>query len=94
MLGAYRPHLHSFFTSAYQDYDIVIWSANSLKWMNVKMKALGVLGNEAYKVAFMLDFRSMVTVHTQKRGALDLRSVHLDIFWCCAHATLPSLYIC
>jgi hypothetical protein len=32
------------------------------------MKALGVLGNESYKVAFMLDFKSMVTVHTQKRG--------------------------
>jgi ubiquitin-like domain-containing CTD phosphatase 1 len=64
-----RPHLHIFFTSVYEDYDIVIWSANSLKWMNVKMKALGVLGNESYKVAFMLDFKSMVTVHTQKRGA-------------------------
>lgn len=63
-----RPHLHSFFATAYQDFDIVIWSANSLKWMNVKMSALGVLDHADYKIAFMIDYRSMLTVHTQRRG--------------------------
>lgn len=40
-----------------------------MKWMVAKMTALGVLSQERYKVAFMLDGRAMLTVHTQKHGA-------------------------
>jgi ubiquitin-like domain-containing CTD phosphatase 1 len=64
-----RPHLHAFLTAVYPSYDIVIWSANSMKWMNVKMKALGVLDNENFKITFMLDYRAMLTVCTSKYGA-------------------------
>lgn len=28
-----RPYLHQFFAAAYADYDIVIWSATSMKWV-------------------------------------------------------------
>lgn len=39
-----------------------------MKWMKVKMEALGVLNNDKFKVAFMLDYRSMLTVHNAKYG--------------------------
>ena len=37
-----RPHLHEFMTAAYgANFDIFIWSANSMKWIEVKMRELG-----------------------------------------------------
>ena len=67
-----RPHLHKFLTCAYEAYDIVIWSANSMKWMNVKMKALGVLTHTDFKITFMMDYKSMLTLHTQRYGVPPL----------------------
>jgi hypothetical protein len=90
--------LHRFFEAIYEDYDIVIWSANSMKWMIVKMTALGVLGHEAYHVAFMLDGRSMLTVHTQKHGSLftplcSFRAAvaALSSVWHTKHGKIPRL---
>ncbi|MEE6478237.1 hypothetical protein FKM82_011789 [Ascaphus truei] len=68
-----RPYLHEFLTSAYEDYDIVIWSATSMKWIEAKMKELGVSTNANYKISFMLDSAAMITVHTPRRGLIDVR---------------------
>ncbi|MBN3316362.1 UBCP1 phosphatase, partial [Atractosteus spatula] len=73
-----RPFLHEFLTSAYEDYDIVIWSATSMKWIEAKMKTvlfvlqvLGVTNNPNYKITFMLDSAAMITVHIPKRGVVE-----------------------
>lgn len=74
-----RPYLHEFLTSAYDDYDIAIWSATSFKWIEVKMNQLGVLNNQNYKVTLMLDSSAMVSVHTTEYGSLDAKP--LAVIW-------------
>ncbi|KAL3142797.1 hypothetical protein ABBQ38_003096 [Trebouxia sp. C0009 RCD-2024] len=63
-----RPYLHHFLACAYEHYDLVIWSATSMKWVEVKMQQLGVTNNPNYKVTFMLDHKAMITVQTDKHG--------------------------
>uniref|UniRef100_A0A673XXR3 Ubiquitin-like domain-containing CTD phosphatase 1 n=1 Tax=Salmo trutta TaxID=8032 RepID=A0A673XXR3_SALTR len=74
-----RPFLHEFLTSAFEDYDIVIWSATSMKWIDAKMKELGVTDNPNYKITFMLDSAAMITVHTPKRGVVEVKP--LGVIW-------------
>lgn len=45
------------FVFADADYDIVIWSATSMKWVEVKMRELGVSCHPDYKLSFMLGER-------------------------------------
>lgn len=52
-----------------EHYDIIIWSATSMKWVEVKMKELGVSTHPDYKLMCMLDHSAMVTVATDKYGA-------------------------
>ncbi|XP_070541109.1 ubiquitin-like domain-containing CTD phosphatase 1 [Ptychodera flava] len=74
-----RPYLHEFLTAAYEDYDIVIWSATSMKWIEAKMKELGVTGNPNYKLTFILDSAAMITVFTQKYGVVETKP--LGVVW-------------
>ncbi|CAD1475561.1 unnamed protein product [Heterotrigona itama] len=74
-----RPFLHQFLTLAYLNYDIVIWSATSMKWINEKMKVLGVSSNPYYKIASHLDSNAMINVHTSKYGTITAKP--LAIIW-------------
>ncbi|KAI4487596.1 hypothetical protein M0804_005745 [Polistes exclamans] len=74
-----RPYLHEFLTCAYKNYDIVIWSATSMKWINEKMKLLGVSNHPNYKIAFHLDSLAMISVHTPKYGVVGVKP--LGIIW-------------
>lgn len=67
-----RPYLHEFLTATYEFYDIVIWSATGMKWIEEKMKLLGVSSHPDYKIMFYLDSLAMISVHTPKYGVIDV----------------------
>ncbi|EFN54831.1 hypothetical protein CHLNCDRAFT_134850 [Chlorella variabilis] len=81
-----RPFLHQFLSAAWVDYDIVIWSATSMKWVEVKMRELGVSTHPDYKLTCMLDHRAMLTVQHPKYGLFDCKP--LQFLW----AKFPEHY--
>lgn len=74
-----RPFLHEFLASAYEDYDIAIWSATGMRWIVEKMQLLGVEGNINYKVAFYLCSSAMISVHHKEMGIVDIKP--LAVIW-------------
>ncbi|CAG9831578.1 unnamed protein product [Diabrotica balteata] len=74
-----RPYLHEFLTTSYEHYDIVIWSATGMKWIEEKMKLLGVSTHPNYKIAFYLDSLAMISVHIPKYGVVDVKP--LGVIW-------------
>jgi len=55
-----RPFVHEFLAAVYPHYDIVIWSATSMKWIDVKLKELGVAAHPEYKLTATMDYTAMV----------------------------------
>ncbi|KAE8009027.1 hypothetical protein FH972_005485 [Carpinus fangiana] len=81
-----RPYLHEFLTAVYAEYDIMIWSATSIKWVELKMGQLGVLSNPNYKITALLDHLAMITVQSDIRGIFDCKP--LGLIW----AQFPQFY--
>eukprot|EP00116_Pleurobrachia_bachei_P009085 sb/3469347/ len=74
-----RPGLHEFLAIAYAEYDIVIWSATSMKWIEAKMQELGTLRNPNYKIAMLVDDGAMITV--QDAEGHVVRCKPLSVLW-------------
>ncbi|KAL4588455.1 hypothetical protein LXL04_001345 [Taraxacum kok-saghyz] len=74
-----RPYLHEFLSAVYAEYDIIIWSATSMKWVELKMGQLGVLNNPNYKITALLDHLAMITVQSDSRGIFDCKP--LGLIW-------------
>lgn len=84
-----RPGTIEFLTHVYQkDFDIVIWSATSMKWIDVKLKELGLLDHpDKFKITACMDYTSMVTVDAasvgvefsakKKRTVFDCKPLHV-----------------
>ena len=47
-------------------------AATGMKWIEVKMRELGVTNNPSYKITFFIDSLAMITVHTQKYGTVNV----------------------
>lgn len=74
-----RPHLHEFLTSAYEDYDIVIWSATGMRWIVEKMNLLGVHSNQSYKIMFYICSSAMISIYHSDLGVVDVKP--LGVIW-------------
>ena len=74
-----RPFLHEFLAGVYEYYDIIIWSATDMKWIEVKMQELGVAQNANYKITFYLDSKAMVSVVSPEYGFVETKA--LGVIW-------------
>lgn len=84
-----RPGTIELLTHVYQNsFDIVIWSATSMKWIDVKLKELGLLDHpDKFKIAVCMDYTAMVTVDAasaglafsskRKRAVFDCKPLHV-----------------
>jgi len=84
-----RPYLHQFLTAAYAKYDIMIWSATSMKWVELKMEQLGVLSNPDFKITALMDHLAMITVQSEnqsRKKTFDCKP--LGVIW----AQFPEYY--
>uniref|UniRef100_A0A6N2K8R0 protein-serine/threonine phosphatase n=2 Tax=Salix TaxID=40685 RepID=A0A6N2K8R0_SALVM len=81
-----RPYLHEFLTAVYAEYDIMIWSATSMKRVELKMGQLGVLDNPNYKITALLDHSAMITVQSDSCGIFECKP--LGLIW----AKFPEFY--
>ncbi|KAJ6706638.1 HEAVY CHAIN putative EXPRESSED-RELATED-RELATED [Salix purpurea] len=81
-----RPYLHEFLTAVYAEYDIMIWSATSMKRVELKMGQLGVLDNPNYKITALLDHLAMITVQSDSCGIFECKP--LGLIW----AKFPEFY--
>lgn len=53
-------------------FPILFVAATGMKWVEVKMKELGVTSHPNYKICFMLDSLAMISVHTPKYGVIEV----------------------
>lgn len=74
-----RPYLHYFLEEAYADYDIAIWSATSMKWIEAKLQELNLEKNDKFKISFVLDSGAMITVDSPKYGVIEVKP--LGVVW-------------
>jgi len=81
-----RPYLHEFLTAAYQHYDIAIWSATSMTWIDMKMKEMGVPNHPDYKILCYVDSGAMISVLSPKYGVVSVKP--LAVIW----AKFPDHY--
>lgn len=75
-----RPFLLEFLSGAYEHYDLVIWSATSMSWIELKMAELGVLAPQnSFRLAMLLDAGAMIGVSSPAHGPINVKP--LGVLW-------------
>ncbi len=55
------------------------WDGGSMKWVEVKMKELGVLSHPDYRITALIDHLAMITVQSHSHGVFDCKP--LAVIW-------------
>mmetsp|Transcript_12886 Transcript_12886/g.21056 ORF Transcript_12886/g.21056 Transcript_12886/m.21056 type:complete len:355 (+) Transcript_12886:169-1233(+) len=80
-----RPFLDEFMAMVYSEYDIIVWSQTSWKWLEMKLTELGLLTSTQFHIAFVLDRTSMFEVVNKDRTH-EVKP--LELIW----AKFPNTY--
>eukprot|EP01126_Amoeba_proteus_P016350 TRINITY_DN1755_c0_g1_i5.p1 TRINITY_DN1755_c0_g1~~TRINITY_DN1755_c0_g1_i5.p1 ORF type:complete len:151 (+),score=25.43 TRINITY_DN1755_c0_g1_i5:189-641(+) len=65
--------------AVYPYYDIIIWSASSMKWIEEKMKLMSLDVSPRWKITAYFDHSAMITVNTDKYGVINTKP--LCVVW-------------
>jgi len=78
-----RPGLHQFLATCYEaNYDLVIWSQTSWRWLEAKITELAMLTSPDYKISWVMDRTSMFSVTSQRGMKKKTHEVKaLEIIW-------------
>mmetsp|Transcript_2672 Transcript_2672/g.3778 ORF Transcript_2672/g.3778 Transcript_2672/m.3778 type:complete len:272 (+) Transcript_2672:1-816(+) len=78
-----RPFMDEFLVAAYKNYDLVVWSQTSWRWLETKLVELGMLTHPGYKFCFVLDKTSMFAITSIKRDGTKVKHYvkPLQIIW-------------
>jgi ubiquitin-like domain-containing CTD phosphatase 1 len=80
-----RPHLLDTLARAYAlGFEILFWSATSMRWIDEKLSSMGVYSDPRFRVMACVDFSAMVTLHTAAHGVFNAKP--LAVVW----AKLPQ----
>ena len=82
-LSMKRPYMDEFLAAVYIDYDLVVWSQTSWRWLETKLTELGMVANPGYKFCFVLDKTSMFSITSTKRDGTSYKHQvkPLQIIW-------------
>jgi ubiquitin-like domain-containing CTD phosphatase 1 len=78
-----RPFMDEFLTAVYRDFDLVVWSQTSWRWLETKLTELGMLTHPGYRFCFVLDKTSMFSIKSMKRDGSSFKHQvkPLQIIW-------------
>jgi len=65
--------------AVYPYYDIIIWSATSMKWIETKMRELQLEKSNRWKITAYFDFGAMITIDTERYGVINTKP--LPVIW-------------
>mmetsp|Transcript_15014 Transcript_15014/g.35411 ORF Transcript_15014/g.35411 Transcript_15014/m.35411 type:complete len:330 (-) Transcript_15014:119-1108(-) len=66
-----RPYTDWFLEHLYPEYDLVVWSQTSWRWLEAKLTEMGLLQSEKFKFTFVLDRTAMFKITSKLQDGTE-----------------------